>query len=222
MNVRGLVLGGLVALTAGCTAVTEEVRATVEFAFQEKADATMTKEKIDSFPYTSLYATWEGSPRALVVLGYIDKPNDRHFITAEKETLVMRGGRIIRTQALNDNLVAVSNLKNDPLNCIINRPDNCDLQWARHYDYRLNSKNVSRKVNSRFTVRETDVLDLPFGQVEATLVEENGTFLLTGESFTNYFWLESDGHVVKSRQQLFPEKAPLSLTQVTWIGREYP
>jgi len=205
----------------GCTAVTDEVRETFEYAFAEQQDAELASEKIKSFPYTSLYAQWQGEPRVLVILGFVDKPKDRHFITAEKETLVLRRGRVIRTQDLNNNLLAVSNLNRDPLNCVITRPENCETVWQRAYDYQLGEKEVSRKITSHFYVKEKQVLQLPFGDVSTTLVEEEGRVELSGKTFTNRFWIENDGHVVKSQQQLFPSMPPLTLTQVTWIGRDY-
>ncbi|PHR95127.1 MAG: hypothetical protein COA80_11295 [Leeuwenhoekiella sp.] len=208
-------------LLSACTAVTDEVRATVEYAFKDAEDAEMSPEKIKQFPYTSLYARWEGDARALIVLGFVNKPDDWHFITADNETLVLRNGRVIRSQGLKDNLLGTSNLDNDPLNCIITSQKSCSTLWQRDYDYRINGKTLSRRVRSEFTVHNRTTVEMPFGEVSATVVEETGTFLLTGETFTNTFWIEDDGHVVKSEQHIFPATPKLTLTQVTWIGRDY-
>jgi len=205
----------------GCTAVTGEVRATIEYAFKDAEEAVLSQEKIDSFPYTSLYAKWSGKPRSLIVLGYVNKPDDWHFITADKETLVLRNGRIIRTQSLNNNLLSVSNVSDDPLRCIVTKRAGCEKSWQRQYDIELGNKVVSRKVTSDFSVHEKQTLDLPIGPVVATRVVEQGWFELNGSRFINEFWLEDDGHVVKSKQTLFPEGDALTLTQVTWIGRDY-
>ncbi|MDA6067170.1 YjbF family lipoprotein [Idiomarina abyssalis] len=221
MLIRYCLLTFFVAMISGCTAVTDEVRETVEHAFSEPENAELSPEKIKTFPYTSLYVQWQGEPRILVVLGFVDKPDDWHFITAEKETLVLRNGRVIRTQDLKRNLLAISKLSEDPLKCIITEPTNCQKNWQREYDYQLDGKSVSRKVASKFYVKEKRVLELPFGKVEVTLVEEKGHYELTGQAFTNRFWVEEDGHVVKSQQQLFADRDPLTLTQVTWIGRDY-
>jgi len=221
MLIRYCLLTFLAIIVSGCTAVTDEVRETVEYAFKEQQDAELTPKEIKDFPYTALYARWEGFPRTLIVLGFIDKPGDRHFVTAEKETLVIRNGRVIRTQDLSQNLLATSNLSQDPLQCIITQPEKCKTSWQRDYDYQLETQTLSRTVSSQFDVKEEQTLDLPFGQVNVTLIEEKGHFELTGETFTNRFWVESDGHVVKSEQHLFPGEVTLTLTQVTWIGRDY-
>ena len=73
------------------------------------------------------------------------------------------------------------------------------MSWQRDYDYQLETQTLSRTVNSQFYVQEEQTLDLPFGEVNVTLIEEKGRFELTGETFTNRFWVESDGHVVKKR-----------------------
>ncbi len=218
--IRNGLFAGFLLILAGCTAVTDEVRETVEYAFKDTENAELSAEEIDNFPYTSLYAQWQGRARSLIVLGFVNKPNKYHFITAEKETLVLENGRVTRTQSLDDNLLSVSNLKNDPLRCIVTTPQSCNNTWQRAYDYQFDDgTRVSRNVKSTFSVKQPEQLAMPYGRATATLVEEAGKFLLTGERFVNRFWVEQDGHVIKSEQRIIPNKPLLNLTQVTWIGR---
>jgi hypothetical protein len=218
--IRNGLFAGFLLILVGCTAVTDEVRETVEYAFKGAEYATLNAEEIESFPYTSLYAQWQGEARNLIVLGFIDKPSKYHFITAEKETVTLQRGRVIRTQNLDDNLLSVSNLKNDPLRCIVTTPQSCNNTWQRAYDYQFDDgTRVSRNVKSTFSVKHREQLAMPYGSAMATLVEEAGKFLLTGERFVNRFWVEPDGHVIKSEQRIIPNKPLLNLTQVTWIGR---
>ncbi|MDV6316119.1 YjbF family lipoprotein [Idiomarina sp. HP20-50] len=218
---RLLLIPMLLLSLSACTAVTSEVRETIEYALKDAENAELSQEKIDSFPYTSLYARWGDSPRSLIVLGFVNKPDDWHFVTAEKETLVLRNGRVIRTQGLNENLLAVSNLQNDPLRCLVTHPTSCNTQWQRQYDIESKQAVVSREATSSFSVKNKTTLDLPIGPVKTTHVVETGQFTLSGDHFINEFWLEDDGHVVKSTQTLFPSGKALTLTQVTWIGRDY-
>lgn len=203
-----------------CTNVTEEVRVTIEKAFEESKDAELTPEQIEKFPYTALYASWYQSPRILMVLGYKEAPDDWHFITGSKETVVLRNGRIIRTQNLKQNLLAVSKLQADPLNCIMTQEPGCDTTWQRTYDFQFDEAVISRSVSSSFSVEGKERVDLPQGERELTKVVEKGRFLLSDTAFTNYFWLASDGHVVKSQQIVFPNKEFILLTQVKWVGRD--
>ena len=218
--IRNGLFAGFLLILVGCTAVTDEVRETVEYAFKDIEDAELSADEIENFPYTSLYAQWQGKARSLIVLGFINKPNKYHFITADKETLVLEKGRVTRTQSLDDNLLSVSNLKNDPLRCIVTTPQSCNNRWQRAYDYQFDDgTRVSRNVKSTFSVKQREQLAMPYGSATATLVEEAGTFLLTGQRFVNRFWVEPDGHVIKSEQRIIPNKPLLNLTQVTWIGR---
>ena len=218
--IRNGLFAGFLLILVGCTAVTDEVRETVEYAFKDIEDAELSADEIENFPYTSLYAQWQGKARSLIVLGFINKPNKYHFITADKETLVLENGRVTRTQSLDDNLLSVSNLKNDPLRCIVTTPQSCNNRWQRAYDYQFDDgTRVSRNVKSTFSVKQREQLAMPYGSATATLVEEAGTFLLTGQRFVNRFWVEPDGHVIKSEQRIIPNKPLLNLTQVTWIGR---
>ncbi|KTG29889.1 hypothetical protein AWR38_26685 [Idiomarina sp. WRN-38] len=218
--IRNGLFAGFLLILVGCTAVTDEVRETVEYAFKDTEDAELSADEIENFPYTSLYAQWQGKARSLIVLGFINKPNKYHFITADKETLVLENGRVTRTQSLDDNLLSVSNLKSDPLRCIVTTPQSCNNRWQRAYDYQFDDgTRVSRNVKSTFSVKQREQLAMPYGSATATLVEEAGTFLLTGQRFVNRFWVEPDGHVIKSEQRIIPNKPLLNLTQVTWIGR---
>ncbi|ASG66415.1 hypothetical protein CEW91_09825 [Idiomarina piscisalsi] len=218
--IRNGLFAGFFLILAGCTSVTDEVRETVEYAFKDSENAELSAEEIDNFPYTSLYAQWQGKARNLIVLGFVDAPKKYHFISAEKETLIWEHGRVTRTQGLDDNLLSISNLTNDPLRCIVTTPQRCNNTWQRAYDFQLDDgTRVSRYVKSAFSVKQREQLDMPYGQATATLVEETGEFLLTGERFVNRFWVEQDGHVIKSEQRIIPSKPTLNLTQVTWIGR---
>ena len=218
--IRNGLFACLLLILASCTSVTDEVRETVEYAFKDPENAELSAEEIDNFLYTSLYAQWQGKARNLIVLGFVDTSKKYHFISAEKETLVLEHGRVTRTQGLDDNLLSISNLKNDPLGCIVTTPQSCNKTWQRTYDFQLDDRTrVSREVQSTFMVKQRKQLDMPYGQATATLVEEAGKFLLTGERFVNRFWVEQDGHVIKSEQRIIPNKPLLNLTQVTWIGR---
>lgn len=204
-------------LLAGCTAVTDETFETIKYAFSSPQDAHLTEQQIAEFPYTAVYARWEDSARLLVVLGFADG-DDLSWITAERETLVTRSGRVVRTIGVDTELLAVSNLAQDPLQCVLDT-DNCILSWERAIDIERHQQRYSRIVTSEFSVQGEENLQLPDGKsYQVTRIEEHGQ--MGEQAFVNIFWLEADGHVVKSRQQIIPERAALELTQVKWVGRD--
>ncbi|RUO26251.1 YjbF family lipoprotein [Aliidiomarina minuta] len=201
----------------GCTAVTDETFETIKYAFSSPEDATLTEQQISDFPYTAMYARWDDSARLLVVLGYADG-EELSWITAENETLITRGGRVVRTADVDTELLAVSNLAEDPLQCVLDE-DGCNMTWTRYMDIERNQQRYSRRVHSDFSIVGEESLQLPDGKTyQVTRVEEHGE--LGTREFVNVFWLEADGHVVRSRQQIIPERAALELTQVKWVGRD--
>lgn len=222
----GLALG-LLGVIAGCTAVTEETRATIAYALQKPDSVELSADEVAAFPYTALYARWTDGPQALLVLGYVDS-NEFSWVSADRETLITKQGRVIRTAGVDYDLVGVSNLAADPLRCIVTAPDACERTWQREIEVQVEIAHqrhldhaYSRALESRFEVLGTEQLELAAGVYDVTRVEEHGVVRFSGreQGFTNVFWLEADGHVIKSVQQVVPQRASLELTQMKWVGR---
>ncbi|RUO30128.1 YjbF family lipoprotein [Aliidiomarina sedimenti] len=209
-------MAGLVTAIVGCTAVTEETRATLEYAFSKPDDVQLSADEINDFPYTALYAKWDDSAQILIVLGYIDS-GEYNWVSADRETMVTVNGRVVRTAGVDYELMAVSNLSQDPLQCVVTAPANCALSWQRQIDIGTEDSRYTRSVRSEFRILGDEVLQLPSGEYQVTRVEEHGT--IGSQKFHNTFWIEADGHVVKSRQLIVPERKLLELTQVKWVGR---
>lgn len=207
---------------SACTSVFQDVRATFDYALSSADDVELTPAEIAEFPYTAQYANWDDSAQILVVLGFIDG-NEYHWVTGDRETLITERGRVVRTTRLDHELVNLSNQSEDPLRCIL--ATDCNPEWTREGSFSdPTGRLYSRTIVSRFTVEGEESLTLPVGERRVTKVIEEGYFTLGRErdrrSFTNTFWLEDDGHVVKSRQYLTPGRQGLTLTQVKWVGRD--
>lgn len=214
-------LGLILALT-GCNAVTEDARRTLEYAFAKTPDVELSAEELREFPYTALYVNQDGSPQSLVVLGYIDgEGEDAEFswISADRETLVTRHGRVIRTLDLHTNLLAISALDSDPLRCIVTHPGDCLRTWQRDMDFAVGERRFTRRASSVFEVVGPTRIQLPEGETQVVHVRERVSIALTDKSFMNEFWIEDDGHVVKSRQRILFNEPSFTLTQAKWVGR---
>ena len=211
----------LIALTfvTGCNAVTGEAKRTIEYLLEQSPEVNLTAEEIEAFPYTALYMNMENTSQSLVVLGYVDGDNFS-WVSGENETVVTRHGRIIRTIGLHANLTGISNLANDPLACVITEPERCPTEWERAHDFELrDGQQISRAVHSRFERGERAPLSLPGGAVTATFVREHVQVDMGKRNYVNEFWIEDDGHIVKSRQMALFNEPRFSLTQVKWVGR---
>lgn len=210
-------------LATACTSVFSDVRATFDYALSSNEDASMTSEELREFPYTAVYANWPDLARIMLVLGYVDG-DEFHWISGDRETLVTLNGRVVRTAMLDYELVSTSNLANDPLRCILQ--DECSSHWVRDAQFaNSDGDSFSRAVTSEFSVVGKQEVSLPMGPRDTFQVVERGYFGLNADGknkqrFTNYFWLEADGHVVKSEQTLLPGRAALTLMQVKWVGRD--
>ena len=207
---------------SSCTSVFDDVRATFDYALSKPEAVDLSPTEIASFPYTAQYANWDDVPKTLIVLGFIDG-TQHHWITADRETLVTERGRVVRTTMLDHELVNLSHQEGDPLRCILS--DDCTLSWTREGSFSDPAGRVySRTIESSFRIEGEELLALPAGERRVTKVIEDGYFSLNRggdrQSFTNTFWLESDGHVVKSRQYITPGRLGLTLTQVKWVGRD--
>ena len=227
----------LLGLTS-CTSVFSDVYSTWEYATQKRADAELSAEQIQDFPYSAMYAQRGSNPRSMIVLGFIDGEGYNakyNWITSERETIVMKHGRLIRTNQLVPELLARTNLPEDPLLCLSEllsqqgfeglSPTECDLSWNSVMDIQASEAKFSVATQSTFNLGQVELLNLPAGQVRALRVTEKMSFAKSrfhpGSSVTNEYWLEGDGHVVQSVQNFAPNQEALKFTQVKWVGRDY-
>ncbi|RUO37117.1 hypothetical protein CWE15_11445 [Aliidiomarina taiwanensis] len=228
---------GLGFFLAGCSALTQDLKETWDYA-QGAEDVVLTAEQIDEFPYTAVYARMGEQAQSLMVLGFVDQGagvERLNWLSAGGESVTTEYGRIVRTTDLAANVLATSNLSEDPLRCYLTQAyqgeplATCPTVWERTLDASTESGPYVLSAKSRFqlvaagTDEANTSVQLPKGQVSVTLLEEQGVFVLpggqAGQAFTNRFWFTNDGHVVKSEQTLMPFLAPIQMTQVKWIGR---
>lgn len=205
---------------SACTSVFGDVRATFDYALSSPEDVQLSATEVAEFPYTAQYASWDDMAQILIVLGFIDG-HTFHWITGERETLVTEYGRVTRTAMLEHELISLSNKDNDPLRCVLEQA--CESSWTREGSFIDSAgRTYSRTIVSDFSIEGGEEIQLPTGQRSVTKVIEEGAFVLADHKqyFKNTFWLESDGHVVKSHQYLTPGRPGLTLTQVKWVGRD--
>lgn len=205
---------------AGCSAISYDLQKTWEYALRKEQNVVLTAEQIAEFPYTAMYGRMDGGGQVLVVLAFVDKTGAEarlNWVTGASESFTTEQGRIIRTTGLDVNLVGVSAVTADPLRCVL--AAGCATEWLREIDFVGGSETGTETVRSNFVVMGSETLNLPTGPKQVVRIKEEGRFVRAGELFINTFWLEPDGHVVKSRQQLLPGAKALELTQVKWVGR---
>lgn len=226
---KAVAVGSLALTLSACSSVFYDVRKTIEYAYEERPDTTFTQEQLDEMPYTVFYGQIEGQPRTAVVLGFADRTTEiprLSWITGGRQSVSTEYARIVSTSGLDRNLVAMSDISEDPLRCLVRDPENCTPQWIRQID--MEGSGEARGVSSGtetiisdFTVFGLETLTLPNGlEKQVYRVEEEGRFVFARQDFNNTFWIEPDGHVVKSKQVMMPNTFAIELTQLKWVGRD--
>lgn len=210
---------------SGCSSVTYDLQRTWQLYFQGQEDIVLSAEEIEVFPYTVQYARLGSRGQATIVLGYIDPVGsgyEYHWVSADQETLVTENGRVKRVSRMGDyRILATYSGSADPIGDMV-RSGVGEAAWQRTVDYTVNGESYSVVAASQFVANGPQSLELPAGVVNVYHVVERGQFVGVAGStgkFVNEFWVEADGHVVKSRQTLAPGADELQLTQVKWVGR---
>lgn len=224
-TVLALLAATTVFVVSGCSSVTHDLQRTWQLYFQGHEDIELSAEEIAAFPYTVQYARLGSRGQVTLVLGYIDATglaNEYHWISGDLETVVTENGRIKRLSRMGDYVVlATTNFASDPVGDMV-RNGQREAAWQRTVDYEKNGLGYSVVVASQFVASGPMALELPAGVVNVHHVVETGRFVgYSGADsrFVNEFWVEADGHVVKSRQTLAPGAEEIQLTQVKWVGR---
>lgn len=248
-SIRGLAAGLLVVSLGACTAVFSDVASTWKYATEKREDASLNPEQISEFPYTAIYVQRGSAPRSLVVLGFVDdtdgealsSPAYFNWISADRETLVTQQGRLVRTADLEPELLGRTQLVTDPLRCFIRALNTsgfsglAEQTCASSWDYVIDVKSTmsakseatrfSVETRSEFSVGPPEILSLPAADVEVVKITEQVHFSRSRagakQTVSNEFWIEQDGHVVKSIQYITPHQSPFAVTQVKWVGRDY-
>lgn len=228
---------GLGLLLTGCSALTQDIKESWDYARHGPGDVVLTAEEIANFPYTAVYARMGEQAQSLMVLGFVD-PGHRlrgapseylNWLSAGGETLTTSFGRIVRSTGLAANLAGSSALAHDPLPCFLYAAGEgtgfsaCPTQWQRTLDVTTTAPEDgagSYRVESTFTLTVNTEITLPSGTVQGHLLTEQGQYTHSGRTFTNRFWFAADGHVLKSEQHIVPQLPAIQMTQVKWIGRD--
>lgn len=230
---------GAIALLSGCTAVFSDVKSTINYAFSQTSAAQLTPAEIAAFPYSAHYVTLDDQPRALLVLGYIDPHQNGslyNWISGDQETVVTQNGRIIRTVGLDQSLVMRTHLDADPLHCFQTHLGSsesftgieeavCSTESRHELDIESSAVPTSIFASSHFELLGMELINLPNeSSVTTYKVEETITYNVPGRNRPqmgkSIFWLESDGHIVKSWQHIIPGYPVIKMTQVKWVGRD--
>lgn len=227
MNKTILLLFTALLLTA-CSQKAKDVNATFDAAFFGSSDVELSKEYIQTLPYSSIYAEVNDQGKIFMVLAYVGKnpqtgAEQLKWMSSDKAMIVTENGRIVQTLLLPyENL---SGLAFHPLNTFSSAnsssPDSSSVfdvsvnpgakKWQAVYDWQPNYR-FGYKANITRTYAGNETVETPLASIDTKKFQEKVNFPMLEQEMTNAYWVNSKGQVVKTIQYLGPNMTRLELT----------
>ncbi|MFA0196121.1 YjbF family lipoprotein [Vibrio artabrorum] len=213
---------------AGCSQQFQDVNSTFDEAFLRSSDVELSKEYIQTLPYSSIYAEVNEQGKIFMVLAYVGKNSQTgveqlKWMSSDKAMIVTENGRIVQTLLLPyDNL---SGLAFQPLNSFssasYSSPDFASVfdvsanpgaqKWQAVYDWQPNYR-LGYKANITRTYVGNETVETPLATIDTKKFQEKINFPMLEKDMTNEYWVDNNGKVVKTIQYLGPDMIRLELT----------
>ncbi|MEL0638702.1 YjbF family lipoprotein [Marinomonas sp. TI.3.20] len=196
----------------GCTSDSNMAFQTLRDSMDTAPDVSISAKQIAQLPYASSYMQIGGSARALVVLGKVNG-DDRLWFSQQKEIVVTRFGRVIRTDGLNPiNIEGVRFTHGDPLAKGLNGLEEHHYQ-AQGFVSSMPGYHFDLPFSAHYQVKGKVDVSIADKKVSLVQVNEDYSIPLLDFHTVNHYWLDaSNGLVYKSQQQLLPSIPPFTIT----------
>ncbi|MFA0407020.1 YjbF family lipoprotein [Vibrio splendidus] len=213
---------------AGCSQQFQDVNSTFDEAFFGSSDVELSKEYIQTLPYSSIYAEVNDQGKIFMVLAYVGEnpqtgAEQLKWMSSDKAMIVTENGRIVQTLLLPyENL---SGLAFQPLNTFSSANNSSassssafDVsanpgaqKWQAVYDWQPNYR-FGYKANITRTYAGNETVETPLASIDTKKFQEKINFPMLEQDITNEYWVDSKGKVVKTIQYLGPDMTRLELT----------
>jgi hypothetical protein len=171
-------------------------------------DLPMSRADIEKVPYASIAVRLARGPQAFVVLGSY-QGQDLLWVTADRQVIATRRGRIVQTVGFDENLAHTAYLTADPLGTplAVTATPVCrrqiDLAPSNLFDL---------PVESRFAYQGQEDLTILEATHQTHVWSETGAAESVDWSFTNTHWIDVEtGYVWKSRQIIGPDQPVMEI-----------
>lgn len=165
----------------------------------------LTDDEIHNMPYASQYMTLNHGPQLFVVLAF-SEDGQQKWVTQDQAVVITQHGRLIKTTDLGDNLLQVGNLDADPLKAPGQIRDGAGwtrvMGWTEHQQVRYAT------ARSQFHWQGSDSLKTGSDITAVRVLEE--TVTTDRVSWTNRYWIDSDGQIRRSEQTLGADYYPVT------------
>ena len=158
----------------------------------------ISRELIDNIPYASITLKIGKGPKGLLILESIE--NDKfYWISADSIYLVIKDGRIIKTEGLDNDLKEVIYPRTNFREILTNKSEQINVYYS-YTNPELN--NLELEVNYR--VLASEQIEILNKYMALTLVHEEVSNRKLGWKFINKYWLDENYFVWKSHQYISP------------------
>ncbi len=203
-KVLKLVFVLLLASLSGCSQKMDDTKATIKAAFWNSEDVSISKQHIESLPYSSMLARINDGPQILMILAFVERnPSNNNqqlkWVSADKAMIVTENGRIVKTLRLpQGNLVNLDSSTNNMA------PSIDATEWTSIYDWQPDYFfNQSATIQSKHIATQT--LNSLIWTKDVQQINESIHFEQLDRQETNSFWVDTQGNVVKSEQWVIPD-----------------
>jgi hypothetical protein len=172
-------------------------------------DLTLTRDDVTRIPYASIAVRFSNNAQSLLILARYEG-DDLHWISTQREVLVTRHGRLVKTYGLPNDIRDTHFMTADPVGKPI-AADAMQSDCLRTID--LEPRHVDGIViRSRFENAGREELTILDAKLATELWIESNVAPDLDWSFTNRFWIDAgSGYVWKSQQYLSPGLPPLEI-----------
>lgn len=196
-------------LMFGCTQKFNDVSATVQEAYGNYIDVELTPQEIEAVPYASAYLKIGNQKQIFVVLALAEQnpltgKTQQKWVSSDKAMVVTENGHIVKTVNLQNNNIA-GLYGQVPEYTALHTEYMLSYDWAEQYRYGFPA-HITR------TYQGKEVVTTPLFSTSADVYREAVEFPSLSETIENFYWVNGEGQVVKTRQHLGPNMAPIELT----------
>ncbi|MFM2482020.1 YjbF family lipoprotein [Celerinatantimonas sp. YJH-8] len=212
-------LASIFLLLEGCTSDSHMAYQMFQDALIKAPDATMSDAQLAQIPYSLTYIRLGDEPRAMVVLAKVSGP-ERVWISSNKESLVTRYGRIIRTEHLQDaNISNITFDRHDPLADGLDGLAKANYKASGYVDM-MPGYQYGLPFQTHYTVKGTVQQNIANHAKQLIQVDEDYVIPALNYHTVNHYWLDQHGLVWKSVQRPIPTLPPFTLTLLKPFQRD--
>jgi len=165
-------------------------------------DNQIDPQIIENIPYASIKVRIGNGPEALMILQRVNG-DEYTWVSADEVYLVIKNGKIIKTQGLPNNLFEKLTTFRGWKD--ITDKDEVFISYSSFRNPVLNNLEVSSKYSNEGKTE----LQLTFVKKELLLINERILAESIGWKKTNSYWLDENNFVWKSKQHISPRLPPI-------------